>query len=391
MFPFLGIAGTMASLTLLSISAMCGGRSLEALLGKLYAEGDGRRAAAFTMTYVFSNIAGIFTPLIVGTISQFAGYWAGFAFGAVFALVGWLTYFLTEKKFFGPIGLYPGDPIAPDKRRAFVVRLVSIVVVVIAVVAVLFIAGVITINSFSNAVSTAAIFIPIVYLAYIIKSRKTTPAESGHVIAILPLFVCNAVAMWVWTQTMTIISIYSETSVNRNLFGFEITPAAFQTWGSFLAVAFGTLFVTLWTKLGSHQPSNAAKMGFSTIMYAAGPLLMILPFVLYPAGVKVSPLWILVFWVLIMIGEASGGPAGYAAASDVAPKAFATQMMTVWALSQSTGSALNSLSINFYHKGGEAPYFLFVGGLTLVIGVVVLIFSKKLTRAMGVGDTLNGD
>ena len=271
------------------------------------------------------------------------------------------------------------------------VRLVSIVVVVIAVVAVLFIAGVITINSFSNAVSTAAIFIPIVYLAYIIKSRKTTPAESGHVIAILPLFVCNAVAMWVWTQTMTIISIYSETSVNRNLFGFEITPAAFQTWGSFLAVAFGTLFVTLWTKLGSHQPSNAAKMGFSTIMYAAGPLLMILPFVLYPAGVKVSPLWILVFWVLIMIGEASGGPAGYAAASDVAPKAFATQMMTVWALSQSTGSALNSLSINFYHKGGEAPYFLFVGGLTLVIGVVVLIFSKKLTRAMGVGDTLNGD
>lgn len=106
---------------------------------------------------------------------------------------------------------------------------------------------------------------------------------------------------------------------------------------------------------------------------------------------KVSPLWILVFWVLIMIGEASGGPAGYAAASDVAPKAFATQMMTVWALSQSTGSALNSLSINFYHKGGEAPYFLFVGGLTLVVGVVVLIFSKKLTRAMGVGNTLNGD
>lgn len=386
MFPFLGIAGTMASLTLLSVSAMFGGRSLEALLGMLYAEGDGRRAAAFTMTYVFSNIAGIFTPLIVGTIAQYAGYWAGFAFGAVFALAGWLLYFLTEKRFFGPLGLTPGDPIAQDKRRGFIVRLIVIVVAAVAVVATLFIMKVITISAFSNAVSTAAIFIPLVYLAYIIKSRKTSRAESHHVIAILPLFACNAVAMWVWTQTITIISIYSEKSVDRNLFGFEITPAAFQTWGSFLAVAFGTLFVTLWTKLGSHQPSNAAKMGFSTIMYAAGPLLMTLPFTLYPAGVKVSPLWVLVFWLLIMIGEASGGPAGYAAASDVAPKAFATQMMTVWALSQSTGSALNSLSINFYHEGSEATYFLFVGGVTAVLGILVLVFSKKLTHAMGVDE-----
>ncbi|WEV64008.1 oligopeptide:H+ symporter [Bifidobacterium sp. ESL0732] len=385
-FPFLGIPGCMASLVLLSIAPMFVGRSLDALIGMQYAEGDNRRSAAYTMTYVFTNIAGIFTPTIVGTMAQKIGYWSAFAFGALIALLAWIFYVVTEKKFFGPLGVKPADPMKPAVRKKALGIMLLILVAAVAIMAALFITKTVTISGFSNAVSTVAIFIPIVYFIYIVRSHKVTKDESRHVMYILPLALCNIVAGWVWNQSITIISIYTEQSVNRNIFGFEITPAAFYTWGSICAVLFGTLFASLWTKLGTHQPSTAAKMGIGAVAWGLGPLLMILPFLLYPAGTKVSPFWVIAFWILVMIGEANTQPAGYTAAADVAPKAFQAQMMTVWNLSAGIGAALNTISINFYHKGGEAQYFLLIGGVTLVIGLITVIFSKKFAKGMGVLD-----
>ena len=196
----------------------------------------------------------------------------------------------------------------------------------------------------------------------------------------------NCFAMLVWTQSTSILAIYAETSVNRNLFGFEITPAAFQTLPAVLAIFWGMVVTALWTKLGKKQPSAPAKIGVGTMLWGAGPLFMILPFVLYEPGVKVSPLWLVIFYVLIILGEAFTSPVGYSSASMVAPKAFATQMMTVWSLSQSTGAALSTLAVNFYKEGSEATYFLLIGGITVVVGLVVLLLAKKLEKGMGLKD-----
>ena len=111
---------------------------------------------------------------------------------------------------------------------------------------------------------------------------------------------------------------------------------------------------------------------------------MTLPFMLFAPGVKVSPLWLVMFYVLIILGEGFTSGTGYAAANTVAPKAFATQMMTVWSLSQSTGAGFATLSVNFYTPGNEIPYFLVIGGVTAIIGLLTVIFSKKIARGMGI-------
>lgn len=382
-FPFLGTVGCITTLVLLSIAPMFAGRSLDALLGMQYKEGDNRRSAAFTLNYVFTNIAGIFAPTIIGTIAQNVGYWAGFAFGAAVALAALLFYVTTEKKYFGPLGLLPADPLRDGLRQKVMAGFIGVLVVGVAVMAGLMVTGLVTAESFGNAVSTAAIFIPIFYFIYVVRSSKVSKLERKHVLYILPLMLCNIVGGWVWNQSITIISIYTEQSVNRSIFGWEITPAAFYTWGSICAVLFGTTFAALWTKLGSHQPSTAGKMGLGAVAWGLGPLLMVLPFILYPAGVKVSPFWIIFFWILVMIGEANTQPAGYTAAADVAPRAFKSQMMTVWNLSAGIGAALNTISINFYHEGGEAQYFLMIGGITLLVGLLTLVFSSKIARGMG--------
>lgn len=379
--PFLGVIGYAANQILLCVAAMITGRSVETLAGKMYDKQDKRRDGAFSMMYIINNVGGV-APLITGTIAVATGYYPAFALCAVFAVLGVVAYLLTENKFFGPIGAEPDDPVPPAKRTSFTVKIVAGIVVVVALMGVLLGTKLVSIGSFTTAVSTCAIFIPIVYLAYIMMSKKTTRPEAKRLSAIIPLYVCNVFAMWVWTQSTSILATYADTTVDRNLFGMEITPAAFQTWSAILAVVYGIVVTALWTKLGNRQPTVVAKMGFGTILWGAGPLFMVIPFVLYPAGVKVSPIWLLVFYLFIMLGEAITSPSGYSAASLVAPLAFSTQMMTVWSISQSTGAALNAISVNFYHEGSEAAYFAAIGGITILVGLIVLVFTKKLGKVI---------
>lgn len=378
----LGVAGYALSQLLLLCSAMIQGRAQGALMAGLYDEDDPRRDGAWSIDYVINNV-GAAIPVVAGTIALMWGYEAAFAIAAASAIIGTSIYIVTERRFFGPIAVRPGDPLPANKKVGFIVRLVVIILAFAGVLAGLLVSGTISIKQFSTFGSTITIIIPFFYLAYIVKSKKVTKAESVAAAAILPMFIANCFTQLVWNQGTTILSIYAETTVDRNLFGLEFTPAAFQTVPAVLGAVFGVVATFLWTKLGTRQPSAPAKFGIGTFLWGLGPVFMCLPFVLFPAGVKVSPLWLIAFYVIIIAGEALTNATGYSTASAIAPKAFASQMITVWGLSQSAGAGLTTVFVNFYHEGSEVPYFLVIGGVTIAIGVALLVFAKPLTRRLG--------
>lgn len=378
----IGVWGYALSMVLLCVATMMHGKSVEGLIGKMYVKGDKRRDVGFNILYVLKNL-NAFSAVIAGSIAMATGYWAAFAVGAAFSWIGFLAYYFTNKKFMNTIGAEPDDPIDPSKKNSFLGKFIAAIVIIIAVFGALLATGVLTVEQFSNGLSIVQIFLPIAYLIYIIKSKKTTRAEAHRVLGLVPLYVCACFAAWVWTQANTILQVFAEQRTVLTIFGITLAPASFMTWSGIMSITWGTVTTLVWAKLGRRQPSAPAKVGFGTIMWGCGPLLMILPFVLYSSDVKVSPLWIMGFHVLIMLGEALSIPSGYSSAAQVAPAAFATQMMTVWSLAQSTGAALNAMSAPFYHPGGEVPYFAFIGIVTVALGVIVLIFSKKIAAIMG--------
>ena len=90
-------------------------------------------------------------------------------------------------------------------------------------------------------------------------------------------------------------------------------------------------------------------------------------------------------YAILMLGEGFTCPIGYSITAVAAPKAFMTQMMTIWSMSQSTGAALNTLLTNFYKEGSEIPFFVAIGLGVCAVGVVVAIFSKKACSRNGTG------
>lgn len=379
-----GVSLYFASMIILLLSAASMGTSLYAMTGKLYSKEDSRRDGGFSIMYIMNNVGAI-APVITGAVALSLNYHMGFLIAAVVQGLGFLLYFATAKKIFGDIGLQPDDPFPADKKRKMAASLLLGFIAVVGVVVLLFVTGIVTPTSFSNIISTISIFIPLVYLAVIIMSKKTSKLEATKVRAFIWIFVCNCFNMMIWTQSTSILAIYAAEQVNLHFLGIEWTPAAFQTVPAVFAVIFGAILGALWTKLGNHQPSTPKKFGIGTFLWGLGPIFMVIPFLLFPLDVKVSPLWLIVFYAIIIFGEAMTSPIGMASATLVAPVAFTAQMVTVWQLSQSTGAGLSAIAVNFYKQGHEAAYFLAIGSITCLIGLIVWIFSKKIGQKMLTG------
>ena len=358
----LGTGGYVASMVCLAVGPMFGGRCLEALLGKFYERSDARRDSAYTISYVISNI-GAAAPVIAGIVANAMGYRSAFALSAILAFLGLVVYLVTYKPFFGNIGIEPDDPLPASKKRSFIIRMVVILAAAIAVIVICFATGKLTVSAFVNAVSTISIIIPILYFVVICVSRKTSKEERRRVLCLIPAFFCNAVTLLIWTQTTSILAIFYDEKVNRVLFGYEMSPASFQTIPAVWAIIIGSIFTAMWTKLGKHQPFGTTKMGIGTIFWGAGAMIIALLYVLYPGDIKINPLWIVLFYFVLMAGEGFTCPTGYSLSSLAAPKAFLAQMITVWSMSQAIGAGMNTLAINFYHKGSEIPFFLGIGAV----------------------------
>ena len=78
------------------------------------------------------------------------------------------------------------------------------------------------------------------------------------------------------------------------IFGVEIPAASFQTIPAIFAVCFGSILTMLWTKLGKKQPFGTTKMGFGTILWGLGAMIIALLYVIYPGDAKVNAWWIVI-------------------------------------------------------------------------------------------------
>lgn len=395
--PFESRGVYLASQAVLLVGMICMGTSLYAMAGKLYGKTDNRRDSGFSMMYIMNNVGAV-APMITGALALAFNYHAGFLFAAIIQGVGVIVYQATAQKVFGDVGKKPDDPPAPDRKGKILATFFIVILLLFGTIITLLVTGTVNVTAFCNGVSTVTIFLPLVYIAYIMNSKKTSRLEAKKLWPFLWLFACNCFDMLVWYQSTSILAIFAEKRVNLQLGAWQMSPASFQTVPAVLAIIFGTFASWLWIRMGKKAPSAPRKYGIGTVFYGCSALFMILPFVLFPENVKVSPLWLIFFYVINIWGEAMTSPTGFSTATLLAPTAFTAQMATVWKLSQATGSGLSSLAVNFYKVGHEPEYFAFIGGVTALLGLSLWIFSNKMQKiiamqepAPAAGGTASGE
>ena len=108
---------------------------------------------------------------------------------------------------------------------------------------------------------------------------------------------------------------------------------------------------------------------------------MFIPFA--GGGANSTPLLGLAFILfLFTMAELFLSPIGLSVATKLAPKAFRTQMVALFFLSISVGTTLAGILAGYYDRDNEIPYFAFLGGTAIVLGVILGVFVPLLKKTM---------
>ncbi|WP_439384268.1 peptide MFS transporter [Amycolatopsis lexingtonensis] len=349
-----------------------------AIVGTLYADGDERRDAGFTIFYMGVNLGGFVGPLLTGLAQSEVGFHLGFGLAAIGMALGLIQYTLGRKNLGDKAREVP-NPL-PSSQRALAIGGALLLVVAIVV---LVMTGVVNPGNLADVVVVVVGVISVIYFLVILTSRKITSDERSRVFSFIPMFIASAVFFSLYQQQFTVVAAYTDQRLNRNLFGWELPVPWVNSINPVFIIVFAPILAALWTKLGERQPSTPMKFVLGTVLMGAA-FLLFLPMV--GSGKNASPMLALVGILFVFtIAELCLSPVGLSLSTKLAPEAFRTQMVALNFLSISFGTAMSGKLAEYYTVDDEAPYFSTVGGVAIGVGVLLFLgipFIRKLMKGV---------
>lgn len=379
----LGIPALFVSMMLIVIGTGLLKSNVSGMVGHLYSKDDIRRDAGFSIFYMGINIGGLLAPIIVGILGQEVNYHLGFSIAAIGMFIGLVQYYVQGKTTLKSVAIAPTNPLSAAEKKTFF----RAVVLVLLALAVLFGAAAatchLTVDFFINFISVLGIFLPIYYFTKMLRSKDVTPDEKKKVLAYIPLFL-SAIVFWsLEEQGSSILALFAADRTQSTLFGINIPASLYQTLNPLFVVLLTPVFVWLWTKLGSRQPRTEVKFAIGLVLAGLSFLLLMLPSLLFGVEERVSPLWLVLSFFIMIAGEMCLSPVGLSVTTKLAPKAFEAQTLAIWLLADASSQAINAQIARFYTPQTEGMYYGIVGGVAVVVGIILYLARKPIRNLIG--------
>lgn len=381
-----GIPGLVTGLLLVGVGSGGLKSTAATLVGSLYSIDDSRRDAGFSIYYMGVNIGGLLGPLLTGLAQQEWGFHLGFGLAAVGMAIGLAQYAATRKGLPASVHTVP-DPLPRSQYPVWAGITVAVLVLVLALV----LTGVIHPGNLADIMVGLSVVGAVVIFAILLTSRKISADERSRVVAFIPMFIGTAAFFALFQQQFTVITLYSDTRLDRVIGGFDLLGLGLlqvpewqipipwvQSFNPFFIIVLAPLFAALWTKLGPRQPITPVKFGIGIILMGAAFLL----FIPMAPVAAVPVLWIAMIMLCATLGELSLSPVGLSLTTKLAPGAFPVLMMALYNLSVALGTSLSGALAQFYSAENEAVYFGSLGAITIGIGVLMLLISKPVLTGM---------
>src|SRR5699024_8250384 len=264
------------------------------------------------------------------------------------------------------VGATVPDP-RPRPRR---LPHLGVSVVVVALVVAASATGLIPIESLANIGTGIAGAGAIALFAMLLGSAKTQPAERSRVNSGSPRVVASGAFWALLQQEVTVLAISSGRRIDRTLGGWEMPANWVQSINPLFIIIFAAVFATLWTKLGDRQPSTPLKFALANLIMGVAYLV----FLLFVGSTATPLLGIVGILFLFTMAELLLSPVGQSLATKLAPEAFKTQMVALFFLTVSIGSAVSGVLAAFYDPAdasAERAYFLVLGVASIAVAVVM--------------------
>ena len=387
--------------------------NISTMVGSLYATGDRRRDAGFTIFYMGINLGSLFSQILCPLLAvgipgvwDGLGWWAGFGLAAIGMAVSWGLI-----QFAGPKLATVGDPPAQsggDKALPiFIAALVAIPLVWFlfwnlmnapAPVAGQGIGGYILGLPILGKVLFGTFLAAVVGIP-IWSARAGTRAEFEMMCAAIVLIVFNVVFWTLFEQAGSSLTLFADRNTNLSVFGlFSISAGQTQFFNAFFIVVLAPIMAKLWTTLArrGREPGIPVKFGLALIGVGAGFLFLVWGTTFAGADFKVGIWWLAGLYFIHSVAELCISPVGLSMITKLSIARIVGMMMGVWFLSiscaqyvagvvaqvasvETVGGQVTNLKVSLDTYAGV---FTTIGEIAAGIGVLLLLLSGLIKRLM---------
>ncbi|MGN6619591.1 MAG: peptide MFS transporter [Sphingomonas sp.] len=377
--------------------------NISTIVGALYAPGDRRRDAGFTIFYAGINIGSILGQLAVPYLTDHVGWWAGFLCVSAVLLIGWaMTHFDG-----GRLSGY-GEPPAEGPDRAPLIYLLSIASVVVFW---LIFRNVIdtpeasghTIWEYIVATPMLGKALLVIFLAAVIgipiwSWRVGDKVEREMMLAAIILVIFNVTFWALFEQAASSLTLFADRNTTLELFGFSMTAAATQQFNPIVVVLFAPVMSYLWLGLAKRggEPSIPVKFALALMLVGLGFVVLSWSGSTANEAFRISLWWLVLTYFLHSIAELCISPVGLSMITKLSLARVVGMMMGVWFLSISVGEYLAGAAAqaaSVETVGGQVTNpqlaletythtFMTGGELTIGAGIVLLVISPWLKKIM---------
>lgn len=398
------------TILLLGLSAVTIGNgffkpNISTMVGSLYAKGDPRRDAGFTIFYMGINLGSLGSQLACPFVAAEFGWWAGFLLAALGMTLSWYLI-----QFSGPKLAGYGEPPKDAPKRDLPIYIGAILTIplvwflftnlmaapppvegegFIGYLIALPILGKVLFATFLACV----VFIPI--WSFMVGTRQ----EWQMMLAAIVLIVFNVVFWTLFEQAGSSLTLFASRNTDLSIFGlFEIQPAQTQFFNAIFIVMLAPVFSALWQALGRRgiEPGIPVKFGMALVGVGLGFLFLVWGTQFAGPNFKVGVWWLAGLYLIHSMAELMISPVGLSMVTKLSIARIVGLMMGLWFVSiacaqyvaglvaqvasvETVGGQVTNLKVSL---DTYTQVFQTIGLAAAAIGGVLLLISPLLKRLM---------
>jgi POT family proton-dependent oligopeptide transporter len=339
-----------------------------------------RREAAFSLFYMSIQVSALAAPIATGWVGERINWHLGFGLAAVGMTLGVLQYVIGQRHY-GPEGSAAPNPLSSGQRY----RLVLWALVGAGAAGLLVVANVLTgapdLDHMLMVLGLVVLVLPFAYMRHLMHRPEVDDDGRRRISGMMWVLLPSAMFWMLYSQLGSTFSLFAATSTDRVVFGFEIPVSWFQSASPLFLLMVAPLAAWVWVRLGDNVGS-VRKL--TSGMVFAGLSMAVVAFGAMGAGdgSLVSPLWLLLAFLLFVVGEINFGPVGLNLMAEVAPEGFGSRMMGLYYLFAALGAMLGGQLSRLVDVLDLHVYFGSLAAVAAVVSVLMFVGSRRLATRL---------
>lgn len=409
--------------------------NISTIVGRLYAVGDPRRDAGFTIFYMGINVGSFTATLLCGWLGETYGWKYGFGAAGIGMIIGLITFIYGQKYLMGlaepPDAAKLKQPVLGPFNVEWSIYLLSLPVlgvlwwlvqhehVVLMSQNILLIVAIVGLILYSMtysrggdnrlaygfaalAIATGilAVFLnlnpvagletlaePVLYVsigiivAFIVYGFRTHYSPEFTRTVVLMVLILSTIVFWaLFEQSAASMTLYADRVVDRSVGDVTFTAAQFGSLNAGFIILLGIPFAALWTWLGRHgrEPSTPVKFGLGILQAGLGFGALVFGAQFPNEAGQVAMIWLVLAYLLHTTGELCLSPVGLSAVTKLSIGSVVGVSMGTWFLATALSETVAARLARFAAIPSD-------GGETFDVAGALMIYTQLFEFLMWVG------